>query len=284
MADNGPLIERPSSLRLSERLNRDPIPMLFIMGFVVGWLLMAIFGDWVWWRDVLVGYIVGIAAVLVLSPARLDERGEAFAWWLITAALAALILLWFTPGYGATVTSHPSERGTGTSTSAQSSSTCAPLTFDRPHFSVYDAVVTGHRFGPEVPGRTTTDVLAELERRLCFDPALLVDLHNYAVHGIKLTPSVLDGRKGEIDRLINNPDEWDQAVSDLMADVDGPNIDEYKGPYKTWWYKRGSSPTAIPSLHSGSSPERQSTFLAFRYGGSQRWLRLECGFQPSDPS
>ena len=283
MADRGPLIERPPSLRLSKRLNRDPITMLFIMGFVVGWLLMAMFGDWVWWRDLLVGYIVGIAAVLLLSR-HLDERGEESAWWLITAALAAFILLWFAPGYGATVTSHPSERGAGTSTSAESSSTCAPLTFDRPHFSVYDAVVTGHRFGPEVPGRTTTDVLAELERRLCFDPALLVDLHNYAVHGIKLTPSVLDGRQGEIDRLINNPDEWDQAVSDLMADVDGSTIDEHKGPYTSWWYKRGSSPDAIPSLHSGSSPERQSTFLAFRYGGGQRWLRLECDFQPSDPS
>ena len=63
--------------------------MLFITGFVVGWLLMAMFGDWVWWRDLLVGYIVGIAAVLVLSR-HLDERGEESAWWLITAALAAL--------------------------------------------------------------------------------------------------------------------------------------------------------------------------------------------------
>ena len=74
MADSGPLIERPPSLRLSKRLNRDPITMLFIMGFVVGWLLMAMFGDWVWWRDLLVGYIVGIAAVLLLSR-HLDERG-----------------------------------------------------------------------------------------------------------------------------------------------------------------------------------------------------------------
>jgi hypothetical protein len=257
--------------------------MSFILGFVVGWLLMAIFGDWVWWRDLLVGYIVGIAAVLVFSR-RPDERGEAFAWWLITAALAALILLSLTPQYGAELTAHPSERGAGTSTSTQSSSTCAPLTFDRPHFSVYDAVVTGHRFGPEVPGRTTTDVLAELERRLCIDPALLVDLHNYAVHGIKLTPGVLDRRQGDIDRLIDHPDDWDQAVSDLMADVDGPDIDEHKGSYRSWWYKRGLSHGNIPSLHSGSSPERQSTFLVFRYGGGQRWLRLECGFQPSDPS
>ena len=58
MADGGPLIERHPSPGLSERLNGDPIPMLFIMGFIVGWLLMAIFGDWVWWRDLLVGYIV----------------------------------------------------------------------------------------------------------------------------------------------------------------------------------------------------------------------------------
>jgi hypothetical protein len=283
MADGGPLIEKRSGTRFSERLDRDPVATSFVVGFVAGWLLMTFFGDWVWWRDLLVGYIVGIAAVLVLPPRR-DERGEAFAWWLITAALAALILLSFTPGYGARLAAHPSERGAGTGTSDQSSSPCAPLTFDRPHFSVYDAVVTGHRFGPEVPGRTTTDVLAELQRRLCFDPALLVDLHNYAVHGIKLTPRVLDGREGEIDRLIDNPDEWDQAVIDFMADVEGPTIDEHDGSYRSWWYKRGSSPTAIPSLHSSGSPERQSTFLAFRYGGSQRWLRLECDFQPSDPS
>src|SRR5678815_2053805 len=129
MADRGPLIERPPSLTLSERLNRDSIPMLFILGFVVGWLLLAIFGDWVWWRDLLVGYIVGIAAVLVLSR-RLDERGEESAWWLITAALAVFIGLWITLGHGAKATSHPSERGSGTSTSAPSSSTCAPLSFD----------------------------------------------------------------------------------------------------------------------------------------------------------
>jgi hypothetical protein len=153
--------------------------------------------------------------------------------------------------------------------------------FRRPHYAVYDATARPRTFGPAVAGRTTADVLAELQQRVCYDPALLVDIEGYLRHGLALPNPV--ARRNSIEALVTNWPAWDSRVSALMAGLRQVVTTKHlTGIYRSWWYQRGESPDVIPGLLVGEASVQASAYLTFqRPNGTRGYLRLECGFQPS---
>jgi hypothetical protein len=134
-----------------------------------------------------------------------------------------------------------------------------------------------------VSGRTAADVLAELLRRVCYDPALLVDVRGYVRHGLALPNRV--ERRNSIEALVTNWPAWDGQVRALMAGLHEVAISKHlTGIYRGWWYQRGESPDAIPGLRAGEASGQASTYLTFQMSnGGRGFLRLDCGFQPSEP-
>ena len=135
---------------------------------------------------------------------------------LFVAALALLFMYSVRPH-------HPDNNvfgigaGTGSSSSAaapQGPAAGAPCAasyssnaFRRPHYSAYDATAGPRTFGPAVAGRTTADLLAQLQQRVCYDPALLVDIGDYLRHGMALPDPVT--RRNAIEALVTNWPAWD---------------------------------------------------------------------------
>ena len=156
--------------------------------------------------------------------------------------------------------------------------------FPRPHYSAYDPTAGPRTFGPAVAGRTTADVLSQLQQRVCYDPALLMDLGRYLRHGLALPNPV--ARRNAIEALVTNWPAWDKQVSALMAGLrQGATPKHLTGKYRSWWYQRGKSPSVIPGLMAGEASRQASDYLTFqRPNGTRGYLRLECGFQPSVPS
>ena len=155
--------------------------------------------------------------------------------------------------------------------------------FQRPHYAAYDATAGPRTFGPAVSGRTTPDVLFQLQQRVCYDPALLVDIGSYMRHGLALPNPV--ARRDSIEALVANWPAWDKQVTALMAGLRrGAAPMHFTGKYRSWWYLRGKSPDVIPGLLAGEAPRQASDYLTFqRPNGTRGYLRLQCGFQPSVP-
>jgi hypothetical protein len=155
--------------------------------------------------------------------------------------------------------------------------------FQRPHYSAYDAMAGPRTFGPAVAGRTTADFLAQLQQRVCYDPALLVDIGSYLRHGLALPNPV--ARRNSIEALVTNWPAWDEQVSALMAELrPGAAPQHLTGKYRSWWYQRGESPNVIPGLMVSEASRQTSDYLTFqKANGFRGYLRLQCGFQPSRP-
>jgi hypothetical protein len=210
---------------------------------------------------------------------------------LFIAALALLFMYRVRPHHPDTVAGIGVDRGSGSGTATpRSPAAGAPCAasygsnaFQRPHYSAYDVMAGPRTFGPAVAGRTTADVLAQLQQRVCYDPALLVDIGSYLRHGLALPNPV--ARRNAIEALVNNWPAWDKQATALMAGLRlGAAVEHFTGKYRSWWYRRGESPSVIPGLMAGEAPREASDYLTFRKAdGFRGFLRLQCGFQPAQP-
>jgi hypothetical protein len=171
----------------------------------------------------------------------------------------------------------------GPAAGAPCAATYGSKAFRRPHYAAYDATAGPRTFGPAVSGRTTADMLAQLQQRVCYDPALLVDIGTYMRHGLVLPNPV--ARRDSIEALVTNWPAWDKQVTALMAGLRlGAAPWHLTGKYRSWWYLRGKSPDVIPGLLAGEASGHPSDYLTFqRPNGTRGYLRLQCGFQPSVP-
>ena len=151
-------------------------------------------------------------------------------------------------------------------------------------FMVYDAVVDTPRFGPEVKGRQVSEVVDELRQRLCTDNALLVDLTRYTQDGFAAVKS--NTRLAQIAKV----DTWtleqrSNAVEQFMEDVaaGNPRLTTSNAGYTTWFYRAGKSKLDVPGAGIVKATPRRSDFLVWQTNeNSERILRLQCGFQPTD--
>jgi hypothetical protein len=219
-------------------------------------------------------------------------RGRILIGILFVAALALLFMY-------SVQTGHPGNTvngiGAGTSSASgpaaprgpASGALCGPSSgskaFRRPHYAAYDATAGPRTFGPAVSGRTTADVLSQLQQRVCYDPALLVDIGRYLQHGL-VRPNPV-ARRNSIEALLTNWPAWDKQATALMAGLRvGAALSHRTGKYRSWWYVRGKSPDVIPGLLAGEASGQVSDYLTFqRPNGTRGYLRLQCGFQPSVP-
>jgi hypothetical protein len=210
---------------------------------------------------------------------------------LFIAALALLFMYRVQPRHPDTVEGIGADTGSASGSAAPrrpaAGAPCAASygsnAFQRPHYSAYDAMAGPRTFGPAVAGRTTADVLAELQQRVCYDPALLVDIGSYSRHGLASPNPV--ARRNAIEALVTNWPAWDKQATALMAGLrPGAALKHLAGKYRSWWYQRGVSPSVIPGLMSGEASRQTSDYLTFqKANGFRGYLRLQCGFQPSQP-
>jgi hypothetical protein len=150
-------------------------------------------------------------------------------------------------------------------------------------FMVYDVVVDTPRFGPEVKGRQVSEVLDELRQRLCTDDALLVDLTRYVQDGfaaVKSSTRLAQIAKVGTWTLEQRSSAVEQFMSDVMAD--NPRLTTSNNAYTTWFYRAGASRLDAPGVGVVKASPRRSDFLVWQTkSGSERILRLQCGFQPT---
>jgi hypothetical protein len=185
-------------------------------------------------------------------------------------------------GAGTSSASGPAAPG-GPASGALCAASSGSKAFRRPHYAAYDATAGARTFGPAVSGRTTADVLSQLQQRVCYDPALLVDIGRYLQHGL-VRPNPV-ARRNSIEALVMNWPAWDKQATALMAGLRvGAALSHRTGKYRSWWYVRGKSPDVIPGLLAGEASGQVSDYLTFqRPNGTRGYLRLQCGFQPSVP-
>lgn len=150
-------------------------------------------------------------------------------------------------------------------------------------FMVYDAVVDTPRFGSEVKGRQVSEVLDELRQRLCTDDALYVDLTRYAQEGFAAVTS--NTRLARIAKVGTwTLEQRNTAVEQFMATVaaGNPRLTASNAAYDSWFYRVGTSKLDAPGIGVVKAAPRRSDFLVWQTkNGSERILRLQCGFQPT---
>lgn len=150
---------------------------------------------------------------------------------------------------------------------------------EEPRFLAYDPATKRNNFGPPVKSTSKDEVLAELHRRLCVDPALTSALTLYATGGDLRTYKQLT-KQFQGDYL-----QWGEAVKTfdkVIADAQSVKILEASAGYNSLWFKvSGSDQTVVPALAQGPISGRKSTLLVITTkDGKTLRLRLECGFQP----
>lgn len=155
-----------------------------------------------------------------------------------------------------------------------------------PRFMAYDVVnnAEANKFGPEAAGDSPVTVIAELARRVCIDPALLVDLEYYHQFGYEVVIHP-EERRALIEQLWHSSwATWSNRAEALITVLTngGAVLLETSDPLESWYYIRGNTPDDIPDLHRADLNAPRSVLVSYLdKAGNRRALSLKCGFQPT---